>query len=230
MQAGQKVHKLCRKNYTRPTDIKSKDSETGEDLRESAEVTPSGEINLRNVCMFCLKPTKDNKKGIEWHQVKKESFENMIRQCIRERNDKLAQEVDVRIGNSNLVLIGATYHQPCSTKFRSFTSSESDKLGRPKDQNRDAAFLKICSYMMDNEGEAFAISDLCRRMEKECDENTQPYSRKYFNVKKVVINTELEILPRLKLLLFRRLLNLLQTMSITTLGLWMEKILSMEWV
>lgn len=37
--------------------------------------------------------------------------------------------------------------------------------------------------MVDHEGEAFAISDLCDQMERECEGNVMPYSRKYFNKK-----------------------------------------------
>lgn len=185
MQDGQTVHTLCRKNYTRPA-VKKKPDEL-ENISE--QLIESGEVDLRNVCMFCSKSAKstgNRKKGMEVHQVKNESFEISIHQCIGERNDKWAQEVRQRIGNSNLKLIGATYHQQCSVVFRtgkSMTSSESQKkVGRPQDENRDEAFLKICSHMMENEGDVFSIADLCDQMDRECGEGIS-YSRKYFKQK-----------------------------------------------
>lgn len=184
VKEGQKVHKLCRKNYTRPSSQKSDVLEVTIDSIDES----SREIDLRNVCMFCSRPaklTESRKRGIEVHQVKDGTFESTIRQCIEERNDKWAQVVDERIRNKNL--IGATYHQPCSINFRAMKPcpqwESGKKVGRPQDGTRDAAFLKICGYMMDNEGEVFAISDLCDRMDRECDENASSYSRNYFKKK-----------------------------------------------
>lgn len=181
MQEGQKVHSLCRKNYTRPTSRKSCELYvTSEPIIQSSDG-----INLRNVCMFCTRPakfTESRKRGIDVHQVKNENFVISIRKCIEHRNDEWARDVKERIGNDNL--IGAIYHQPCSLNFRTLKQCaqwEIEKnVGRPQDENRDAAFLKICGYMMDNEGEVFAISDLCDRMDQECYDSATSYSRNYF--------------------------------------------------
>lgn len=154
---------------------------------EAVEVGLGDESSLKDMCLFCSKPSnpsESRKRGIKVCQVKQENFENTIRQLIQKRNDEWANEVHKRIGNHNLVSIEATYHQTCSTRFRTMkprTPSESNKkIGRPQDQNRDAAFLKICAQMVNNEGEVFALSDLCDQMHQECDEKTTPYSRKYF--------------------------------------------------
>lgn len=130
--------------------------------------------------MFCARPaklTESRKRGIDVHQVKHESFQRTIRQCIQDRNDEWACEVDFRIGNNNL--IGASYHHQCSVKFRTEFDSV-NKVGRPQDENRNEAFLKVCGYMMDNEGEVFAISDLCDRMDSDCNDESPSYSRNYF--------------------------------------------------
>lgn len=171
---------MCRRNYTRPTVSKPQESEVTIERTEQS----TGETDLKNVCMFCNKP-QSRKRGVEVHQIKNESFEYTLRRCIQDRDDKWAQEVDERIGSSSL--IGAMYHQSCNINFRTFKSctpsNSVKKVGRPQDEKRDAAFLKICAYMVDNEGEVFGIPDLCDRMESECDENTSSYSRKYFKRK-----------------------------------------------
>lgn len=114
-------------------------------------------------------------------QVEKETFQETIEKLIEERQDKWGQEVKERIGTRNLYNLKAPYHHKCSLRFRQKVTDAS--VGRPQNEDRQSAFLKVVDFMNDNEGDAFTINDLIEVMKRECNGNCEEYCGKFFKTK-----------------------------------------------
>jgi hypothetical protein len=92
-----------------------------------------------------------------------------------ERGDTWADAVQARILHINDVhAADAVYHKVCSVNFCTNkqvpacaiheSSSKRAKLGRPQDRERTQAFLKVASFLEENDNEQFTIQDLIGRM------------------------------------------------------------------
>lgn len=113
--------------------------------------------------------------------MKTDQFQETIEKIIDERQDNWADEVQKRIGKLNLRTSKAMYHQKCNLKFRQKSTNLS--VGRPQNENRHAAFLKVIDFMNDHEGEAFTISELIDVMKSKCADNVEEYCPKFLKTK-----------------------------------------------
>lgn len=117
--------------------------------------------------------------GNDVSEVKTQNFQETLLKNVEERQDEWANDVKERI--STLNLMGALYHKKCDSKFRQKTSKSS--VGRPQNECRQEAFLKVVDFMNENEGDAFTINDLLDTMKRECAENVEEYCGKFLKKK-----------------------------------------------
>lgn len=115
------------------------------------------------------------------YEVKTDQFQQTIQKCIEERRDDWAQTVKNRIEGKCLRSSKASYHQKCNLKFRHKSTNSS--VGRPQNESRHAAFLKMIDYMNCHEGDTFTINDLVNVMKQECTDDAEEYCPKFLKTK-----------------------------------------------
>lgn len=113
--------------------------------------------------------------------MKTESLQKTIEKHIAERQDEWADEVKNRIGTLNLCSSKAWYHQKCNLKFRQ--EPRNSTVGRPQDEIRQAAFLKVVAFMNDHDDDVFTINELINVMKSQCAENAEEYCGKFLKKK-----------------------------------------------
>lgn len=121
-------------------------------------------------------------KGVDVHQVKTKQFQATIEELINERQDDRTNEVKNRIGQRNLQSENATYHQKCNIKFHKEKPVHST-VGRPQNELRQKAFLKVVDFMQEHEGEAFTINELLNVMKSECHDQIDEYCPQFLKTK-----------------------------------------------
>lgn len=204
VQCGQRVHQKCRKEYCHPTKIGSHKKQS-----ESTEISPPGPPVLRSMepmfsfkenCIFCGQSAKYDRKrrGYEMFPVRTKDFQDSVRKICLERNDGWAQKILARLEFAqDLQAADAIYHQKCSVNFRTKkqipqTFDEEygcpKKKGRTHDVARADAFLKVASYLEENDDEQITLGDLTVKMKQYLEEDTsdascEPYTKIYMKMK-----------------------------------------------
>ena len=192
VSAGSKVHTTCRKRYTNPIDIKShlnQESKSTGSVKRSARVS-SGPFNSKTDCLFCGCSIVVG--SLDYSYVKTDNFVKTILECCDDRSDNWSFIVKGRIEyyGCDLHAADCLYHHSCSGNFRSgrdiplqFQSGpevKRKKSGRPKNQDQEQAFLKMCSYLEMNDEEQLSISDLSNKMKEFLtEEDAVPYGNQY---------------------------------------------------
>lgn len=134
--------------------------------------------------------------------VKKLQFiENVVGNIAR-RNDEWSHQVKNRIDSKDLM--NANYHKNCSINFQNNKSiplchgvSVAKKVGRPQNESRNEAFIKLVELMESEVGHIYSIKDLVEFMQQECGEMDQIENRylkkklvEHFGVNLLVITNE----------------------------------------
>ena len=112
--------------------------------------------------------------------MKTDIFAKTILQCVDNRCDEWAIKVKGRIeyySGGDLHVADCVYHQVCSShfrcgrevhlQFRTGPDPKRRKSGRPRNEDQEQAFSKMCAYLEMNDEEQLTVSDLRCQM-KEC--------------------------------------------------------------
>ena len=189
---GSQVHSKCRKKYTNSIDIDlflNKKQESAPPPRKRSLRTAEGPFDSRTDCLFCGTNVHDSEK--QYSKVTTDVFTKSILECCDKRNDEWGIKVKGRIEyyGGDLHAAACVYHQDCSCHFRcgrklpmqhqSGPKPKLTKSGRPKDEDQQGAFLKMCSYLEANDDEQLTISDLTSTMMEFSELDIQPYSKRY---------------------------------------------------
>ena len=173
VKEGDKVHKECRRTYTKEysTIIKkkvNKSDKVSHGLRSGLAV-----FCYDTKCLFCCKTIQERMFKAEpqrsekqlAYKVRSDSFQQEVKAKCLERKDTWANEVLARIEYSrDLMASNSVYHQSCSTKFRLGRDTDEDfneppakkrntVSGRNFDIKREDAFLQAVNYLKENDEE-----------------------------------------------------------------------------
>jgi hypothetical protein len=88
---GQRVHKICRRDYTNPRTRKKEIVSETKDVKSSHELRSATEtFHFDKNCLFCGKPAKfsDRKRGIDVFPIRTVDFTKNLTDICRERNDE----------------------------------------------------------------------------------------------------------------------------------------------
>ena len=195
-KAGDRLHKVCRRDYTNANNIASTNSPTINALTpKKTRASQGSSFNFRTNCFLCGNCLTDREIT---HQdyvsvlCKDKEVDISLKRAIEGRKyDRWAIEVQGRLASCNdLRAEDAVYHRACNSNFRTGKdrpkyydqdlNSASKKRGRPSDQTKENAFAKVIDYLIQNDEEQITIEDLTGLMSKYCEE---PYSNKYMKQK-----------------------------------------------
>jgi len=174
---GSVVHSDCRKLYINPRSIQNHLKKTKEatSLKRSARISV-GCFDSQSDCLFCGSKVEPNSS--DYSCVKTDTFAKTIFECCGDRSDDWAFAVKGRIEyySGDLHAADCVYHHSCDGNFRSGRNipqrfshepmTRRRKSGRPKDDDQDQAFLKMCGYLEANDEEQLTISFLGAKMKE----------------------------------------------------------------
>ena len=204
VEAGDQVHKDCRREFCRPSNIeKEKRKRSHEGLGHThrpARQSGSQQFDFKTHCLYCgrfIDEEYERKKSRSVYRVTLLDVQDVVRRVCEERADDWAEEVRARILQvHDLPAADAIYHQSCSSNFRtkkqipstfSFEqpSTKKQEIGRPQDEATDKAFSDVISYLQENEEDQLTISDLVVKMQEyvDTDSNEAAYSNRYMKTK-----------------------------------------------
>ena len=171
------IHTKCRKDYTRPSSIDA--SQRRNDVVVTTTPTSKtlrscvSQFDFKNDCLFCGETTCDDvklpaKRRKSLSQVETIEFRESVLKHSTERNDKWGDSVTARVQNCiDLIAVGAMYHRECRTQFfLAKTQNECKRSrGRPESEAKSVAFLKLCSYLENNDECQYSMSELLEHMD-----------------------------------------------------------------
>ena len=176
VEVGCKVHRSCYRNYTLErhiqNDVKSKHATSKSQKKNTREA--KGTFDSKNDCLFCVSHIPNNDCATS--SVMTGAFTQSILYMCDKRNDDWSLDVRGRIEYYSRDLIAAEikYHHQCDTNFRNGfdlplkyenePEAKCKRIGRPKDEAKDNAFLKLCSYIERMDEELVTVSDLRDKM------------------------------------------------------------------
>jgi len=180
--AGTKVHKRCRVNYINKKQIylfKKAKLQPPQHVKRSARVSV-GPFNSKSHCLFCgneIIKSCGSANFEEFSYVKTDTFVETTLSLCNDRNDDWAFTVRGRIeyyGN-DLHAADCVYHRSCDINFRTKrdiplqyrdgpTEKKPRKVGRPKDYDQEQAFIRMCSFLEENDEEQLTVGDLSKKM------------------------------------------------------------------
>ena len=178
----QSLHTSCRKQYTRPTSIKSYRNQSDLPSTSTAEsmTLRSCEIPFyfRKDCLFCgeeasmtVKLGSKRRKSVTNVETI-EFWENILIRAT-ERNDEFGQTVSTRVQSCiDLISVEPIYHRECRRRLFLHDVHEvcgKRSRGRPDDESKAAAFLKLCSYLDDNDECQYSLGELLELMDTYLD-------------------------------------------------------------
>lgn len=200
-EEGDVVHVQCRKRFTDPRKV-AVEKEYHAKLEGPPRVlrSESGRFDYETHCLFCGQPAKydGKKRGYGVTSIEsKTSFQASITKACEDRNDKWGNEVAARIAFAHDVRAAdAVYHEACSVSFRtgrqiprrhSLDGEDTvytGKRGRPKEIDRQVAFLEVAHYLEENDDEQITLADLVLKMGELLDgTDFEPYSTTYMKSK-----------------------------------------------
>jgi len=169
-----------------------------EDRRTLCSETPF--FQFATNCLFCgcaVDLSAGHRKGFEFFQVRTTELDASIKSVCAARQDEWAADVFRRLCLvSDLHAADAVYHQVCSSNFRTMKlipsqlsggATEPDtkkrRVGRPSDDIKYEAFLKVTSYLADNDQEQITVKHLVDKMQSFLPSDTEAYSIKYMKSK-----------------------------------------------
>lgn len=174
------VHKVCRKNYTKPHTTRKYINEQEDKIKLSpvkCKLRSSDIFKFKENCLFCntkcskeleKKLSKERRKTII--RVSTLHFKQSIMNIANKRNDEWGKEVQKRL-NSVKCLISeeAKYHKLCERKFcKQLPVDENKKRGRPQDVELANAFSNLCDFLENKNECQFDLKFLHEKMEGTC--------------------------------------------------------------
>ena len=170
--AGDKVHITCRQRYINNKDIQSRVTKDSCDSVPSKKKTrqSTGCFASETDCIFCGCAV-DLDKG-HFSFVQTDQFVDTILKVCESRSDDWGFSVKGRIEYylRDLHAADCVYHHSCSGNFRSLKAvplefqnspaAKRRKAGRPKDEDKEEAFQKMCSYLELNSEEQLTVTSL----------------------------------------------------------------------
>ena len=134
------------------------------------------------------------KRGYDVIPVRTKNFQDKIQEACKVRNDEWAETVRGRLEFAQDLHAGdAVYHQARSVNFRTLKQipkkhgNDTDSMrakGRPTDNVKPKAFLKVTEVLVENDEEQFTISDLIGKMQEYQEGTGEPsYSAVYMKEK-----------------------------------------------
>jgi predicted secreted protein len=154
--AGQKVHKICRRDYCLAQNILRSKRQTTvqgatQNIRRSLERKEESSFSFKTDCFYCGTEVKfDGKKGATsgFKVTTIETKNTVLEICSKRGNDSWAEIVRGRLLHvHDLPAADAIYHQACSVNFRTETQipkiygrqqpeCKRGKIGRPRMKKR----------------------------------------------------------------------------------------------
>lgn len=197
--AGCKVHPGCRKWYINKRDIenqKKKDASSSNSVKRSKRVL-GGPFHSKTDCLFC--GTRVVLGRTDYSCVKTDDCTRTILQYCESRKDDWAFIVKGRIEyyGGDLHAADSIYHHICRSNFRngydipiqfqgetSTSDAKRRKSGRPKDEDQEEAFERMCKYLEINDEEQLTVSFLQKKMKGFLmHEDSDPYGNQYLKIK-----------------------------------------------
>lgn len=125
-----------------------------------------------------------------------ETKDTILRIC-SERNDEWSETIRARLMNvHDLRAADAIYHQTCNVNFRTnrqlpqlyetneLPAAKKRKVGRPQDEERNQAFVKVAKFLEDNDDEQITVGDLVEKMKEYLnDTESETYGRSHMKTK-----------------------------------------------
>ena len=200
--AGTELHKRCRMNYINKKQISLYNKaklHPPPPAKRSARVS-MGPYESRMHCVFCgneVVKTSGSVDYEEYSSVKTDGFVETIMAHCRQRKDDWAFTVQGRIEyfEKDLHAADSVYHRSCDINFRTnrdvpmqhrdgSTEKKARKVGRPKDADKEEAFLRMCSFFEENDEEQLTVTDLANKMNDYLEEqDSVAYGNQYLKSK-----------------------------------------------
>ena len=184
---GQKVHKICRRDYCLQQNIsrsrlqQSTPSELSSSRRSLVRKAESS-FDFKTDCFYCGKIINrcdgKNRASEAFKVTTLETKDTVLELCSERGNDLWAEVVRGRIINvHDLPAADAIYHQTCSVNFRTGKQvpkifavdqpvSKKAEMGRPQYGERSEAFQKVMNFLMENDDEQITLRDLEDKMQE----------------------------------------------------------------
>ena len=189
--AGCEVHSECRKRYTNTLDnINSLKKNKNKPSHKRSARASTGPLNSKSDCLFCGNEITFGTS--DFSCVKTDTFVQTILQCCSARSDEWAFTGKGRTEfyGCDLHAADCVYHLVCDLnfrtgwgiplRFREVPNEKRRKSGRPKDEDQEQAFSKMCSYLEANDEEPLTVSALGEKMKQYlCGEDSHQYGNQY---------------------------------------------------
>ncbi|KXJ06661.1 hypothetical protein AC249_AIPGENE6377 [Exaiptasia diaphana] len=199
-QVGQSVHVDCRRDYCRDAKRKPRDPSSSAATSPAKTRSSLNQPRWNEDCFFCGNPAKydGRKRGFDVIPVRTEVLQNSITEICKDRKDAWATVVLGRLEYArDLHAADAVYHSQCCVNFRTgkqiprqHTSTPTENpakrarhAGRPKNNLRTDAFLKVIEWLKSNDDEQTTVNDLCVKMKEYLEETEEAYSSVYMKSK-----------------------------------------------
>ena len=202
---GQQVHQNCRREYCRPSSIKrAKKSVSEETTSSRRSFTRKAEqcFSFKTDCFFCgtkveFGSNSKRKRLDEAFSVTTIETKDTILKICSERNDEWSEAIRARLMNvHDLPAADAVYHQTCNVNFRTnrqlpqlyetdeLPAAKKRKVGRPPNEEKNQAFVKVAKFLEDNDDEQITVGDLVEKMEEYLnDSESEAYGRSHMKTK-----------------------------------------------
>ena len=203
---GQQVHQKCRRDYCLPSNIarakkfaETSSSETNSN-RRSLTCQAEQSFSFKTDCFFCgTKVEFEGQRKGSWETFKVTTIETkdkLLKMC-SEWGDAWAETIRARLLSVNdLPAVNAVYHQTCNVNFRTkrqiprvyeaneLPAVKKRKVGRPNDEEKLEAFVKVTKFLEENDDEQITIIDLVEKMEEYLsDTDSEAYGRQHMKTK-----------------------------------------------
>ena len=202
---GQQVHQNCRREYCRPSSIKwAKKSVSEETTSSRRSFTRKAEqcFSFKTDCFFCGTKVEfglnsKRKRLSEAFSVTTIETKDTILKICSERNDEWSEAVSARLMNvHDLPAADAVYRQTCNVNFRTnrqlpqlyetdeLPAAKKRKVGRPQNEEKKQAFVKVAKFLEDNDDEQITVGDLVEKMEEYLNNtDSEAYGRSHMKTK-----------------------------------------------
>ena len=161
---GDSVHKECRQNYTRPSNIAKyvRQSEEAGQARRNIRPRRKLPLDFKKDCLLCgteIDKEQERKRARVVCTVRTMDMQQTILNECETRGDEWAEMVRARIQSvHDLPAADAVYHHSCSTNFRT-------KMNIPGSFISDQPEKKKMKTGEENDGEQVTVSDLTEKMQ-----------------------------------------------------------------
>ena len=169
---GTRVHVKCRKEYTKRPGACASSEDTEKEIRTTRSSSDGFNFRLNCFLCGCTVTERERKTKLVCNvSCKNREVDKAITDAIKTRqNDLWATEVNGRLAFVNdLRAFDAIYHIQCNSNFRTGKSNPKKivgkKLGRPKDCDKETAFIEVTEYITENADEQFTLNSLVKMMD-----------------------------------------------------------------